>query len=49
MQGLGPMDVEVLKENDEFLKSLEEIERKALEQNKEYDEARKENVVLQKG
>ena len=43
------MDVEVLKENDEFLKSLEEIERKALEQNKEYDEARKENVVLQKG
>ena len=39
---------EVLEENDEFHRSLEEIERKALEQNKEYDETRQENVVLQR-
>ena len=42
------MAEEVLEKNDEFLKSLEEIERKAVGQKKEYDEARQEHVVYQR-
>ena len=41
LNALGPMAVEVLEENDEVMKSLDDTLKKALEKNKEYDEAQK--------
>ena len=47
LNALGPQAVEVLDENDEVMKSLGDALKRALEKNKEYDEAQQENVNLQ--
>ena len=48
LNALGDTSELVLEANNEFMKSQEEIHRKALEKNKDYDEAQQEKVFLQR-
>ena len=48
LNALGDTSELFLNANDELMKSLEEVHGKIIENNKEYDEAQQDNVVLQR-